>query len=101
MTSDSSFTRWQRPPGVWFVVLALCCLTASISWPAEQAVQPASRVSPRDALETYLRRQTEPYRNVTRIKVGVIADTHIESQYGIDKTFWKETLAWWKGQGCS
>jgi predicted phosphodiesterase len=33
--------------------------------------------------------------------VGIIADTHIESQYGIDKTIWKETLAWWKDQGCS
>ena len=77
------------------LVLLLVCLLANRGEPAEQAARP-----PREALQEHFRRLTEPYSKTSRLKIGVIADTHIESQYGIDRNTWKETLLWWKDQGC-
>ena len=94
MTNDR-FTRWRQPPGVGIVVLALCCLTASISRPAERAMQPTSKMSPRDALEAHLRRQTEPYRNAARLKFGVIADTHIDGAEEIGNGTAEQIFGWY------
>lgn len=87
---------WDVCRRAGIAVLLLVCLPAGYARPAEQAARP-----PRELLQEHFRRLTEPYGKTARLKIGVIADTHIESQYGVDRETWKKTLLWWKEQGCS
>lgn len=60
----------------------------------------AGQAAPREYLEAHFRELMKGEEKVARFRFGVIGDTHIESQYGINKAAWVQTIARWKSEGC-
>ena len=64
------------------------------------AVAGGAKAPPRAYLEAHFRKLLKTSGRVTKFRLGIVADTHIESQYGINKAAWIRTVARWKQEGC-